>query len=341
MVKIQAPKTWRDKNSHFIKAINSEWYKVIFELENSINKATTYFYDEKDIPAMYLPITTSSISSPMGLGSDSSPVKIKLFGIDTYLADSMQFMLEYGCRLSKKGGYYILPSFRGEAADERHLCQFFHSEAEIPGKLSDVMDLVQDYVQYLTRYILEHNKESVLKVAGDITHLEKVANFEGEFMRVTMADAIDELSKLENGAEYYKQHECGFCMLTSKGEQKLIELHGGIVWVTHFPIKAVPFYQASDESGELALNADLLFGIGEVVGCGERHNNSDEVLDALTLHQVGEEEYKWYCRMKREFPMKTSGFGMGIERYLLWVLKHNDIRDCQIVPRFNAENIIP
>lgn len=50
---------------------------------------------------MHLPITTGSISSPMGLGSDSIPVKIQLGGRDTYLADSMQFALEYGCRFLK------------------------------------------------------------------------------------------------------------------------------------------------------------------------------------------------------------------------------------------------
>ena len=99
---------------------------------------------------MHLPVTTGSISSPMGRGSDSLTVRINLEGIDTYLADSMQFLLEYGCRLNLKGVYYVMPSFRGEKADERHLCQFYHSEAEIPGKLENVMNLVDEYIKYLS-----------------------------------------------------------------------------------------------------------------------------------------------------------------------------------------------
>ena len=43
-------------------------------------------------------LITGSISSPMGLGSDSLPVKINLNGVSTYLADSMQFLLDYGNR---------------------------------------------------------------------------------------------------------------------------------------------------------------------------------------------------------------------------------------------------
>ena len=43
---------------------------------------------------------------------------------------------------------------------------------------------------------------------------------------------------------------------------------------------------------------------------------------------------------KNEYPLKTSGYGMGIERYILWLTKKDDIRDCQLLPRFNGEEIV-
>lgn len=101
------------------------------------------------------------------------------------------------------------------------------------------------------------------------------------------------------------------------------------------------FYQKFNENKTKALNADLLFGIGEVIGAGERHKNINELRESLQLHNVDEKDYEWYCRMKEEYPMQTSGFGMGIERFMLWVLKHDDIRDCQILSRFNGKNMIP
>ena len=69
--------------------------------------------------------------------------------------------------------------------------------------------------------------------------------------------------------------------------------------------------------------------------------NVNEVLEALKYHNVDRKEYEWYCCMKEKYPLKTSGFGMGIERFMLWILKHDDIRDCQLIPRFNGVNIIP
>lgn len=99
---IKPNKSWMNCDTHFINAVNNKWYKSLVEIENMISKYTMLFYIEKGLKMMHLPITTGSISSPMGLGSDSLPVKINLCGCDTYLADSMQFALEYGCRFFEK-----------------------------------------------------------------------------------------------------------------------------------------------------------------------------------------------------------------------------------------------
>jgi aspartyl/asparaginyl-tRNA synthetase len=98
-----------------------------------------------------IPITCNSVSSPMGLGSDSLPVHVNLFGKETYLADSMQFYLEYFVRQPNvEGIWYIMPTFRGEDPDARHLNQFFHSEAEIKGRFPNIQKVVNNYLHTLT-----------------------------------------------------------------------------------------------------------------------------------------------------------------------------------------------
>ena len=126
------------------------------------------------------------------------------------------------------------------------------------------------------------------------------------------------------------------------GERELMKRFGGFVWVTHWDHLAVPFYQAfADDTHQAALNADLLFGMGETVGSGERHAGSEEMTAALDLHQVSGESYEWYSRMKQQQPMRTAGFGLGIERLLMWVLDHDDIRDMQLLPRTNGRLDVP
>ena len=316
---------------------------TIYYRTNLITKETVYFYNSKNILTMHLPVTTGSISSPMGKGSDSKPVKVNICGVDTYLADSMQFFLEYGCRLTENGVYYIMPTFRGEEADERHLCQFYHSEAEIPGNLNDVMDLVEEYIKHLSRKIIEEFGEVLQHELGDITHIKKVANYKGKFPRITFDDAEKKLKeKFPDKIDRFIIYDDGFRNITSDGEKALMQIYDGLIWVTNYDKMAVPFYQKVDEKNKRsAKNADLLMGIGETVGCGERNKTDLELYKSLNEHNVNSKEYEWYIEMKKKFPLQTSGFGMGIERYLMWVLKCKDIRNMQICLRFNGRNIVP
>lgn len=334
---ITPPKSWKDKETHYLYALESKWYRGLAEIQNALCMYSYDFFRSKQMKTLFLPVTTNSISSPMGLGSDSLPVEIDLFGIKTYLADSMQFMLEYGCRYFENGCFYLMPSFRGENADDRHLCQFYHSEAEIPGTLEDVISLIEEYIHYLAQGFLKDYNDLIIKMAGSTTHIESVLNRK-TFDRITFDEAITFLQNIEGALKHDK---LGLTYVTSVGEQHLINHYNGFVWLTNMDKTIVPFYQAECEDGIHAKCADLLMGIGETVGCGERHQTKTEVISSLHHHSVDESSYSWYVNMKEHYPLKTSGFGMGTERFILWLLQKNDIRDCQLLPRFNGSIFIP
>jgi asparaginyl-tRNA synthetase len=330
---INPPQSWRNLGNHYKTVLSSDWYKILSKLQDEFTFATVQFYRERGMKFMQLPITTGSISSPMGLGSDSSPVKVNISGIDTYLADSMQFFLEYASRINKEGSYYIAPSFRGELADERHLCQFYHSEAEIIGNLEDVITLCQDYLHHLVKHALSTCKEEIISITGTTEHLDKFLEISSDIPRCPFDEAV---SILHNDSNYVINHD-KYRTINSDGEKKLMKHFGGYVWLTHFDHLSVPFYQRFEgEDKAKALNADLLMGIGETIGSGERHLSGEEVVAALDLHEVDHDAYEWYIELKNLVPVQTSGFGLGVERFFLWMLNHDDIRDMQIVPRFNG-----
>lgn len=335
--KIQPPLSWVAPSSHYLKAMGNPWYKLIFKLQSVINYYTFLFFQAKDMCSASFPLTTGSISSPMGLGSDSLPVQINIANQPTFLADSMQFMLEYALRFHEQGVFYIMPSFRGEEADSRHLCQFYHSEAEICGTLDDVISLVESYIKYLAESILNMCRCSLEMAGFNVEHIVKITNMH-VFPRISFEDA---LHALNNNPVYIVEHPAGFKSINNKGESELIKLFNGPVWLTHLPQLAVPFYQADQENTEFSKCADLLLGIGETVGAGERHADPVSVLKAMDKRQVSAKPYEWYLKMREVHPLKTSGFGMGIERFILWILEHTDVRDCQIVPRFNGVDFTP
>jgi asparaginyl-tRNA synthetase len=330
---VNPPRTWRDPVEHLRAAMADPWYKLVLDLQDAVTRVTLQFWSERGMRAVHLPITTGSISSPMGLGSNSVPVSVELHGEQVYLADSMQFLLEYATRLTEQGAYYIMPCFRGEGHDETHLNEFFHSEAELRGNLDDVLDAVDQYLIAISRALLDVPSLKH-KLQQHTEHLEVFAAG-GRAVRITFNDAADLLADVPGAIVH---DPAGFRTLTRSGERALV-LRMGAVWLTEWDPLATPFYQATAErpSGVHALNADLILpGPGEVVGAGQRHRTSEEVEEALRSRDIAAEPYAWYLEMKRAFPLTTAGFGLGVERLLCWALRHDDIRDLQLAPRLRG-----
>ncbi|MFD7712655.1 asparagine synthetase A [Streptomyces sp. NPDC059786] len=311
--------------------LRSPWFRLIARLNAELVHATNDFYRERGVAPVLMPITVNSVSSPMGLGSDSLPVRVDLFGEPTYLADSMQFQLEFMLRMGLSGAYYIMPTFRGEDPDSSHLNQFFHSEAEVPGGLDDVMRLVEGYVTTLcARLVASPMAEKIRSVAGGLDHVTDLAGRD-RFPEVTFEEACTLV-----GPDGLEDRGAGAPTITRAGEQHLIERFGGVVWLSRMPRQTVPFYQATGADGT-ARCADLLLGLGEVAGCGERHTTREATEQALHEHDVDPAQYEWYLRMKDRAPLRTAGFGLGLERFLAWLLRHHDIRDMHLMPRLKGE----
>lgn len=321
----------------FVTALRSPWFELVAELYDTVLAVTAEYARSRGLRELPLPMTTRSVTCPTALGSDSEPVPVTVMGVDTYLPDSQQFALEYGCRLAKGGCFVVAPSFRGELADETHLNQYTHSEAEIPGGLDDLIGYVNGYVSALSDAVLDRLGSRLFAARGDVSHLERMATA-ARFEELTLDEAVQVLA---DEAGCVRNVGSGRT-LTRHGERLLMERVSEFVWVRHFDSVAVPFYQAvTGADSRTASNADLFFGPGEVIGAGERHEDPRSLLASMEMHRVDRNEYAWYVRMREELPMRTAGFGMGVERFLLWVLRHDDIRDLPIVSRLNEPAKFP
>ncbi len=333
---ITAPSSWENPENHLKTLLSNPWYTVLNKVFSQILTSTHDFYYKEGIEPTVFPITTGSVSSPMGLGSDSSPVAVEIKNHKVFLADSMQFSLEIGARLNKKGSYYVMPTFRGENTDSRHLNEFVHSEVEIKGNLTDIKNLAERYIKHLITGLLENCSSEIASVTGTIEHLTKA--LDRKFVSIRFEDAQKELSHVENALQ---MSDCGEQVITSVGEKELIKRLGDFTWLTNMPWLIVPFYQAKERNTKYSMTADLLGGIGEMLGSGQRVLNNSDVDESLKFHQVDEAGYLWYKEMRDIQTIQTSGFGLGTERFLLWVLKHDDIRDCTLLVRDHSKIIFP
>lgn len=341
IIQIGPPGSWRSPATHLQTLLTDPWFGVVVRLLDCVQRTTHRFYSEAGLVSAALPVTSGSISSPMGLGSDSLPVEVEIAGVKTYLSDSAQFMLEILCRTAGSGVYYFMPSFRGEAIDATHLAQFYHSEIEIPGGLDDVIALSERYVRALVTALLDDHADLIRAAAGGVDHLETLLAWPEAFPRLRYDVALTELngdprwtSELANGA----------IGISRAGEAELARrfgIGGSTLWLTHFDASTVPFYQAQEPGTRCAMNADLLLGGRETIGAGQRHARRSEVADALATHGVSDASYGWYLEMRDVAPLQTAGMGMGVERFLMWVTQQPDIRDFMVLLRENGANHLP
>ncbi|KAG5832533.1 hypothetical protein ANANG_G00292160 [Anguilla anguilla] len=343
------PHSWKSPQDHAALAMKSQWYRNLFQIQNTLfHETVEYFHNICRYAYALTPLTTDTISSPMGLGSDSEPVYVNVMGQNVYLADSMQFVLEYFLRFQEDlpGTYYVSPSFRGEDPDATHLNQFYHVECELLGDMDAAIKVAEGYVAHITRALLKMHSSIILNSAGTLSHVEgllKKLDNQAPLPQVTLEQAITMMPS-EDCFEWVQDGQPQFGRkLTRKGERVLIKKYGSAVWLTEMDHLGVPFYQAYvDGSGkQKAKAADLLLGLGETIGLGERHSTSEMVQEALRHHAVPEDSYKWYLDMRQIAPLLTSGWGMGTERYLCWLLKHDDVRDMHIIPRMKAKKFMP
>ena len=85
---------------------------------------------------------------------------------------------------------------------------------------------------------------------------------------------------------------------------------------------------------------DILFpGIGEIVGGSQREERLDVLKKRIAQLNIDEKELWWYLDLRKYGSVKHSGFGLGLERLILFITGMGNIRDVIPFPRTpkNAE----
>ena len=85
---------------------------------------------------------------------------------------------------------------------------------------------------------------------------------------------------------------------------------------------------------------DVLFpGIGEIIGGSQREEKLDVLVQKMKDMNVDEKELWWYLDARKFGSVPHAGFGLGLERLVLFVTGMTNIRDVIPFPRTprNAE----
>ena len=79
---------------------------------------------------------------------------------------------------------------------------------------------------------------------------------------------------------------------------------------------------------------DILFpGIGEIIGGSQREERLDVLNKNILDFKIDKEELWWYLETRKFGTCEHSGFGLGLERLVMFITGMKNIRDVIPFPR--------
>ena len=242
--------------------------------------------------------------------------------------------------LAFKNIYTFGPTFRAEKSNTpRHASEFWMIEPEIAfADLEDDMDLIEDCIKYLIRYVLDRCPDEMAffdeRIApGTIAKLQAV--LAAPFCRMEYTKGIELLQKAVKEGHKFENSKIEWGMdLQSEHERYLTEeIVKGPLFLVNYPKDIKAFYMRENDDGKTVAACDLLVpGEGEIVGGSEREDRY-EVLKAK-MDKIGNSKgLEWYLNLRRFGGCRHAGFGIGFDRLIMYITGISNIRDTEPYPR--------
>jgi asparaginyl-tRNA synthetase len=345
------------KKGHTIKYLRdiahlrgrSNTFGAVFRVRNAVCYAIHRFFQERGFLYVQTPVITASDAEGAGAmfgvttldllnpplikeGTQKGKIDYSedFFGKPAYLTVSGQLNAEIFA-LAFTNVYTFGPTFRAENSNTpRHLAEFWMIEPEMAFcDLRGNMEVATDFLKYVITYVLDNcradleffNKRIDDTVLATLEHI-----VESPFAHVTYTEAIKILEAADRqwefpvhwGADLQSEHER---YLTEETFKKP-------VIVTDYPKEIKAFYMRDNDDGKTVRAMDVLAPrIGEIIGGSQREERYDVLLDKIKSHNLDEAAYWWYLELRKYGSVPHAGFGMGLERLIVYITGMKNIRD--------------
>ena len=329
--------------------VRTNTFNAVFRVRSVVSACIHEFFQSRHFVYIHTPLITASDCE--GAGEMFKVTTIGYSGLykneeEYYAADffgkkaslSVSGQLEGEVAAMGLGKIYTFgPSFRAEKSNTpRHVAEFWHVEPEVAfAELSDIIEIAEALIKHIINTVLEKCPDELKFFDrhfenGLIEKLKSVASH--DFAVMTYTEAVELLKK--SGQDFQYPVEWGSDLMTEHERYISEEICRKPVFLTDYSKEIKSFYMKQNADGKTVAATDLLVpGVGEIIGCSEREADLDKLLDAMKSRGMTLDEYEHYIALRRFGSVPHSGFGLGLERIIMYVTGVQNIRDVILYPR--------
>lgn len=329
--------------------VRTNTFNAVFRVRSVVSACIHEFFQSRGFVYVHTPLITASDCEGAG-----EMFKVTTIGYsndykseEEYYADdffgrraalSVSGQLEGEVAAMALGKIYTFgPSFRAEKSNTpRHVAEFWHVEPEVAfAELPDIIEIAEALIKHIISTVLEKCPEELKFFDkhfenGLVEKLTAVASH--DFAIMTYTEAIEKLKA--SGKEFKYPVEWGSDLMTEHERYISEEVCKKPVFLTDYPKDIKSFYMKQNPDGKTVAATDLLVpGVGEIIGCSEREADLDKLLNAMKGRNMSLDDYEHYIALRRFGSVPHSGFGLGLERIIMYVTGVQNIRDVILYPR--------
>lgn len=204
-----------------------------------------------------------------------------------------------------------------------------------------IMDIANDLVKYVFRRILVDCLEEIKFFTKyyDNDLFDRLMNVvKSDFINLDYSEAIKILQN--SGVEFEFPIYWG-CDLKNEHVRYLTDKEfKKPVYIINYPKDLKPFYIKANKDGKTVASADLYFpGIGDIIGVCQKEDDFELLSQRIKDLNMTKEDYYWYLDLRKYGTVPHSGFGLGLERLMMYTTGLKNIRDTISFPRTKCKKL--
>lgn len=306
--------------------LRRNYLQFVFRIRNTIISSIREYFGEN----YFVEVNTPKMIATATEGG-AALFPIFYYDREAFLAQSPQLYKEQ-LTMAFESVFEIAPIFRAEPSrTNRHLSEAISVDAEKAYvDYRDMMDHLEKLIHYVINQISKKNTDDLKNLDINLPQVSK------SFTRITYTDLV---KKLQANHKYIRWGD-------DISPKVLKDIFGDeFFFIIDWPASTKPFYVKSitednlstgkeiNEKNVLSESFDLMYGGLELSSGSTRINNKQMLMENMKKKGLNDKAFDYHLRVFDYAVPPHAGFGLGLERLIMAILKLENIRDATFYPR--------